>query len=211
MSNRYDVTGNPETEYQPGSNNRVLLNKLGVVDPDEMDDIELTLLDSTQTRLLDEIELDQRLTSEDLCNWHKAWLEAVYPRAGHYRSVNMQKDDYPFAAANFIPKLMADFDKRFLAVHTPCDGMDEARLVDALGICHIEFIVIHPFREGNGRLSRVLATVMALQAGMPPLDFSWMAEHKREYFAAIEHGHAGNYGPIRTIFSTVLQASTSAG
>ncbi len=80
-------------------------------------------------------------------------------------------------------------------------------LVEALGICHVEFIGIHPFREGNGRLSRVLATIMALQAGHPPLDFTWMAENKREYFEAIQHGHAGNYEPIKKIFSLALQSS----
>jgi cell filamentation protein len=119
----------------------------------------------------------------------------------------MQKDGYPFAAAQRIPDLMKAFDKTVLALQTPCNQMDSERLAEALGISHVEFIVIHPFREGNGRLSRVLATMMALQAGQPPLDFTWMAENKREYFAAIQNGHAGNYEPIKKIFSLVLQSS----
>ena len=36
---------------------------------------------------------------------------------------------------------------------------------------HAEPILIHPFREGNGRCARLLATLMGLQAGLPALDF----------------------------------------
>ena len=41
MPDRYDTTGNPEGEYQPGSNDKVLLNKLGITDLLEMEEIEL--------------------------------------------------------------------------------------------------------------------------------------------------------------------------
>ncbi len=210
MSDRYDVSGSAEGQYQSDSDNRVLLNKRSITNPDEMDDVELHLLDTMQRGLLDEIEVTQTITSADLCNWHQRWLGSVYAWAGRYRTVNMQKDGFPFAAAARVPHLMEDFEARILRVHTPCDQMNEVRLAEALGLCHVEFILIHPFREGNGRLSRVLATIMALQAGMPPLDFSWMVEHRDEYFAAIQQGHAGNYGPINGIFSLVLQASRNA-
>lgn len=210
MSDRYDVSGSVEGQHQPGSDDRVLLNKRSIVDPDEMDDVELHLLGTMQRSLLDEIEVTQTITSTDLCNWHQRWLGSVYDWAGRYRTVNMQKDGFPFAAAARIPHLMKNFEVRILNSHTPCEQMNEERLVEALGLCHVEFILIHPFREGNGRLSRVLATIMALQAGMPPLDFSWMAEHREEYFAAIQNGLAGNHEPINRIFSLVLQASRIA-
>ena len=48
MTNRYDTSYNPEGQYQPGSNDGVLLNLLGVVSVDEMDDIELVRLDMMQ-------------------------------------------------------------------------------------------------------------------------------------------------------------------
>jgi cell filamentation protein len=207
MSDRYSVAGNAEGEFQPGSQDRVLRNRRGISDPQDMDDLELSLLREMQVKLLEEIEYDQGFVAADLCNWHRRWLGSVYAWAGSYHTVNMQKDGYPFAAAQRIPDLMKAFDITVLALQTPCNQMDSERLAEALGISHVEFIVIHPFREGNGRLSRVLATMMALQAGQPPLDFTWMAENKREYFAAIQNGHAGNYEPIKKIFSLVLQSS----
>lgn len=211
MSDRYAVSGNPEGQYQPGSDGKVLANQLGIVDPQQIDDVELASLDALLRALLEQIEVDQSFKVGDLCAWHRQWLAALYPWAGRFRTVNLEKDGYPFAAANRIPFLMEQYERQVLAVHTPCQGFDEARLLDALAVSHVELIVVHPFREGNGRLSRVLATVMALQAGWPLLDFSCMAENRQEYFAAIQHGHAGNYEPIRQIFSKVLQASQSAG
>jgi len=211
MSNRYVVSGNAEGLYQPGSDDKVLANKLGIVDPQEMDDVELASLDALLRALLERIEIDQTFTADDLCAWHLEWLAPVYSWAGRYRTVNLEKDGYPFAAANRIHLLMEQYERQVLAVHTPCHQFDEARLLEALAVSHVEFIVIHPFREGNGRISRVLATLMALQAGWPPLDFSRLVENRQEYFAAIQHGHAGNYEPIRQIFSKVLQASQLAG
>ena len=58
---------------------------------------------------------------------------------------------------------MGDFEREVLAAHTPCDGMDDARLLSALARTHAELILIHPFREGNGRLTRLLNTLMALR------------------------------------------------
>ena len=58
-------------------------------------------------------------------------------------------------------------------------------------------------------MARVLATIMALQAGMPLLDFTYMTEHKDEYIAAIHTGHAGDYDPMKRIFAAILKTSQS--
>jgi cell filamentation protein len=46
---------------------------------------------------------------------------------------------------------------------------------------------------------------MALQAKLPPLDFTGIkGKRKQEYFAAIQAGMDRNYGPMETIFSEVI-------
>jgi hypothetical protein len=47
----------------------------------------------------------------------------------------------------------------------------------------------------------------AMQAGMPPLDFEPMEKDKNRYVEAIHAGHAGDYEPMRLIFSEVLDFS----
>ena len=69
----------------------------------------------------------------------------------------------------------------------------------------MELMLIHPFREGNGRLGRILATLMALQAGLPVLDFSELdGERRKEYFAAVRAGLDRNYREIFEDFAGCL-------
>ena len=171
-----------------------------------MDDVELNLLKQLNLSVLDAVSEDQIITSDDLCEWHRRWLGNVYEWAGQYRTVNMGKGDFQFAAAHLIPKLMQAFNSKFLANYTPCMGMDEEKLIEALAIVHIEYILVHPFREGNGRLSRLLAVVMALQAGQPLLDFSYIDNNKDKYILAIQAG-LDNDQPMKDIFRQVLYDS----
>lgn len=206
MTDRYDTSGNPEGQFQPGSNDQVLLNKIEVTDSSEMDDIELDLLEQLTKAVLHEVEEDQMITADVLCEWHRRWLGNVYEWAGQFRSVNMGKDGFQFAAAHLIPKLMQDLNDKFLEVYTSCKGMNEEQLVEALAKVHIEYILVHPFREGNGRLARLLANIMALQAEQPMLDFTYMDNNKIEYFTAIQVG-LDNDEPMKEIFRRVLHVS----
>ena len=179
---------------------------MGITDSSEMDDIELDLLEQLTESILHKVSEDQTITIADLSEWHRRWLGNVYDWAGQYRSVNMGKDDFQFAAAHFIHGLMNKLGDDFLSIYTPCNEMDEEQLIEALANVHIEYILIHPFREGNGRLSRLLATVMALQAGQPLLDFSYMDVNKEAYFLAVREG-LDNVEPMKEIFRQVLHAS----
>ncbi|ESS67474.1 hypothetical protein MGMO_164c00090 [Methyloglobulus morosus KoM1] len=211
MTDRYATGNSIEGQFQPGSNGTVLLNKLGIIDPDEMDEIELDLLVQLTDSVLDDVTDEQTITAADLSAWHHRWLGHVYAWAGQYRSVNMGKTDFHFAAAHLIPKLMQTLETKFLSVYTPCKNMPDEQLIDALAKVHVEFILVHPFREGNGRLSRLLANIMALQAGQPMLDFSAMDNNKQRYFAAIQAG-LDDYEPMKALFRQVLlETQQSAG
>lgn len=68
-----------------------------------------------------------------------------------------------------------------------------------------EFILIHPFREGNGRISRLLLDVMAAKAGAQPLDYSLWDRHKDFYFKAIQAGRDGDYQYVAQLTRDVLE------
>ena len=203
MSGRYDA-GEAQGTYEPGSDGRVLRNKLGVTDPEEMDEVELLLLNELYQAVLVEDLPDRTLCTADLKAWHRRWLGNVYGWAGQERSVNMGKGDFQFAAAAQIPRLLAVFERDCLARFTPCHEMDDAALVEAIAVTHVEFILIHPFREGNGRLSRLLSDVMAVQARHEPLDYSAWDADKPAYFGAIHAGMMGDYAPMRRLVEAAL-------
>lgn len=100
---------------------------------------------------------------------------------------------------------MDEFEREILSAHTPCRGLQAEDLAQALGIVHAELVLIHPFREGNGRSAMLLATLMALQAGIPVLDFRPLdGKGKTCYFAAIQAALGRNYEPITSRFALVL-------
>jgi cell filamentation protein len=205
---RYDIHSE-ESEFQPGSQGLVLRNMVGINSPGDMDELELELLEQLyEVVLLDQLP-DRRLTVDDLRSWHWQWLGNVYAWAGRERTVNLSKGGFMFAPSAQVSRLLASFERDCLARLTPCRGVDEATLIDAIAVSHVEFILIHPFREGNGRLSRLLADVMAVQAGRDSLDYSPWEKHKDAYIGAIHAGLAGNYDPMRRCVAEAMGAAGS--
>jgi len=204
MVDRYSTSDSVEGKFQPGSNDEVLLNKLGITNSTEKDDVELDLLEQLYERVLSEVEIDQVITVANVFEWHRKWLGEVYEWAGKERSVNMGKGDFQFAAAGQIPRLLRELDERYLSQYTPCHLMGDEQLIEAIAIVHVEFILIHPFREGNGRIARLLANVMVLQANKPELDFSSWDRDRENYFVAIQAGLGCNYEPLKVFVKQAI-------
>jgi cell filamentation protein len=203
---RYDTTGLDEDQFEPGSRNRVLKNLLGITSKREMERLE----GREQLRALEELaslyDKDHRFAASDVCQIHRNWLGRIYSWAGQYRHVNVTKDGFTFAAAAQIPKLMADLENGPLREFTPCGPAAPEDLARSLAVVHVELILIHPFREGNGRVGRLLSVLMGLQAGLPPLYFDKLSGRKREqYFAAVRVGLDRNYEPMMRMFISVIE------
>jgi len=208
---RYDVSGLTEAQFEPGSNDQVLKNRLGITSPQAMDDAEARALEQAVLELVGNYDERHRFTAADICKMHKNWLGEIYEWAGAYRQVNISKGDFPFAAAARVPALMAEFEKTVLARYTPCNFKDRADVVRALAETHAELVLIHPFREGNGRTARIVSILMALQAGLPLLDFSVIAEEKKPaYFAAVQAGLDRNYQPMERLFAEIIEQSLAS-
>lgn len=144
------------------------------------------------------------LAFEHISGWHRQWLGNVYDWAGRLRNANLAKDGFQFAAADRIPLLNAGLDEQFLSRCGELKSFAHPELVRYLAECHVEFILIHPFSEGNGRLSWLLCDVLAVLAGKGLLDYSLWDEHKAFYFKAIQAGVSGNYSPIMQLVSDIL-------
>lgn len=209
MATRYDVDHLTEAQFQSGSRGRVLKNILGIRGKRAMDAIEAAKLSDATDWAIHHVSADQRFTATDVSQWHRQWLGTVYEWAGEYRQVNIGKGGFWFAMSAQVPRLMLEFERDVLALYTPCvfDNLED--VLKALAITHCELVLIHPFREGNGRVSRLLATLMALQAGLPLLNFSSIKGKQREaYFAAVRAGVGREYEPMVEVFRKVVKASS---
>ena len=201
---RYDVSGLPEAEFQPGSRGKVLRNKLGITSKAEMDRAEALALERAVDLFVRTYDKGHRFTVSDIRWMHQKWLGDIYEWAGQYRNVNMSKGGFPFAAAGQIPKLMDELEKGALNRGTPCSFKDEDRVIESLAEVHTELVLIHPFREGNGRLARVVSSLMALQAGKQLVFGKIVSDRKEEYFAAVRAGLRRDYEPMGRVFRSLL-------
>ena len=208
-SKRYETSGMIEAQFEQGSHDKVLKNLLRIKTVEKMDQAEALALEEAQDLLIRTYDKNHRFTAQDICRMHKVWLGRVYAWAGEYRRVNLAKGGFTFATAAYIPNLMQNFETTFLRKYTPClFKKDEA--IRALAEVHVELVLIHPFREGNGRISRLLAILMALQAGLPILNFSDIQGKRREvYFMAVREGMKRNYKPMEAIFKKTIENSVS--
>jgi cell filamentation protein len=202
---RYDTSSLTEDQYEPGSRGRVLKNLLGIKGKREISRIETRELLNATKVLIETIDQDHKFTKEDICYMHRRWMGTIYEWAGRYRQVVMSKGGFTFASPAYISNLMAEFEQDVLFKYTPCRFTLREDLLHALAVVHVEFLLIHPFREGNGRLARLLSDITALQAGLPLLDFSDIKGNEKEkYFAAVRAGIDRNYLPMMQVFSDVV-------
>jgi cell filamentation protein len=205
MTNRYSAPGS-QGEFEPGSRGRVLRNLQGVKSVREMAWRESDALVAATQQLIDATRRDQRFTESKICEFHKVWLGEIYPWAGEYRDLNVVKGAFMFAAAAQVPRLMAEFERGALREFTPCRFSNIDEQAQALAVVHAELVLIHPFRDGNGRCARLLAVLMGLQAGLPTLDFGGIhGNEKRRYIAAVQAGLDRNYNPMTLIFRRVIE------
>ena len=99
---------------------------------------------------------------------------------------------------------MLDFEHGILRQHTPCKPAALDEIAMSIAIVHAELLLIHPFRDGNGRLARWLADIIAAQAGYPApaYGFSGRGSKKRraDYLLAVQQGYIENYLPLARFF-----------
>lgn len=205
---RYRVPQGPQAATQPGSRGRVLLNLLGLTSKRAMDRVEAQALARVQEDYYARLTPRTRVTATLLKRMHRDWLGEIYEWAGEYRWVELEKDGFRWPPAERIADNMRDLERGVLRRHTPCKPGALEKVALAIAVVHAELLLIHPFRDGNGRLARWLADVMAVQAGYPASAYGFsVRESKRrraEYLAAVKRGYMQDYAPLARFFEEAI-------
>jgi cell filamentation protein len=198
-------------ESEPGSRGRVLRNRLGIISVRKMQRAEIAGYLRAERKIMSAFSKDQRLTVGDIHQMHRWFLGDIYPWGGRTRDVNISKGGFTFASAYALPKALNDFEREVLAVHTPCGPGNLDEVAGHIAVVHCELSLLHPYREGNGRTARLVAALMAYQAGQPGIDFGFIGGRGKEfqgYVSAIQAGMRQAYGPmIRIVLRALRRAA----
>lgn len=194
-------------EFQPGSSGEVLRNKLGITSKQEINDREIIEYRKAANRLARTYTQHHRFTERDIRKIHKMIFGRLYDWAGAYRNVELSKAEFVFARAIFVDQLMKQYSKEILERFTPPRASTKQELAKLLAEIHVECILIHPFREGNGRTIRLLLHLITQQAGYKGMDFGFIDEKGKSfdrYVRAIHEGMKGDYEPMAAILKKAI-------
>jgi Fic family protein len=94
-----------------------------------------------------------------------------------------------------VPELMAE------VVHWLAHGDLEVHLTVRAAMAHLHVVSVHPFRDGNGRISRIIQSLVLARAGRLAPEFvsieEYLGSNTQAYYAALEEVQRGSYQPQR--------------
>ena len=129
-----------------------------------------------ESGLLDKLDTG---TFSALCTIHKYLFDEIYDFAGEVRTVNIAKGSFRFAPVMYLDAALTNIDKM------PQSTFDE--IVEK----YVEMNIAHPFREGNGRSTRIWLDQIFKNELHQVVD--WSKIDKEDYLLAMERS------PIRDI------------
>lgn len=123
------------------------------------------------------------LTEKILLCWHKEMFEETKKEvAGKLRTypVEVTNSASKFPHWEFVPK----FVNEFLKEHKELSKKTEP--IELAGMIHFRFVSIHPFGDGNGRISRLLMNYILIKNNCPPLNIRYI--DRKSYYTSLEKG-----------------------
>lgn len=158
-----------------------LENKLGITDSPLLAEAEERISKKKAVELFESGLLNkwEAGTFSSLRSIHKYLFEEIYDFAGEIRTVNIAKGNFRFAPLMYLEAAFANIDKM------PQSTFNE--IVEK----YVEMNIAHPFREGNGRSTRIwLDCILKKEIGKV---VDWSKVDKEDYLLAMERS------PIRDI------------
>lgn len=163
-----------------------LENKLGITDSAELAREEEKISKKKAVWLFESGTLDKLPvgTFAALQEIHKCLFEDIYEFAGKIRTVNLAKGNFRFVPLMYLEVALANIDKM------PQFTYEE--IIEK----YVEMNIAHPFREGNGRSTRIWLDLMLKQGIGKVVD--WSKVDKEDYLLAMERS------PIKDVEIKVL-------
>lgn len=158
-----------------------LNNKLGITDSVELAKVEERISKRKAVELFESGILDglEPGTFQSLVEIHKYLFGSIYDFAGKIRTVNIAKGHFRFAPVMYLEAALQNIEKM------PQSTYDE--IIEK----YVEMNIAHPFREGNGRSTRIwLDLILKKELGQV---VDWSCVDKEDYLLAMERS------PVRDI------------
>lgn len=195
---KYDA-GNDHYCYP---NSDILKNRLNIQEMTLLESAEREITSFTIQRIYFELP---PYNLDYMRKLHRQLFSELYDWAGEIRTINISKGGTLFCIHSRIEietqKLFTSLEEEHWLQYLDKDGFCEK-----LAEYYVEFNMIHPFREGNGRVQRLLFEHLALSVGFT---LDWSDVEREEWLKANIDGVQVNYEPMKRIFQKVVRLANS--
>ncbi len=176
-------------------------NKLGISNAAELEHVEYDITAQKSHEILENAKYD-KFDFDCLLGIHRQLFSEIYDFAGKVRTVNISKPDspVPFCYVDFIPSEAARIFGE-LAHDNYLVGLDQPEFSEKLAYYASELNALHPFREGNGRTTRLFLDLLCNHAGYF-IDFSLAS--RRAILHADTEAFSGNLQPIKDLYRQII-------
>ena len=180
----------------------VLYNKGGIIDKKEIDYFENFHFIALIHELINEVTPQTRLSAEFIRQWHQRFMGQLYSWAGKYRTVDVSKYGFRWPSYNQIDRAMRILEGDYLT-NTPITSNNESEIISFVAHVIGELLFIHPFREGNGRMAKLVGAILLFQKDYPLLDFT--SVDKNDWINASLDAYAQKYDSLNLLIRKALK------
>lgn len=178
-----------------------MANKLGITNAAELELAEYDITAKNTQRILQQ-PCPKVFDFNLLLSLHRELFSEIYDFAGKVRTVNISKPDspVPFCYVDFIP---SEANRIFgeLAADRYLVGLAQLPFSEKLAYYASEINALHPFREGNGRTTRLFLDLLCNNAGYF-IDFALAS--RRAILYADTAAFAGDLAPLKDLYRQII-------
>lgn len=145
---------------------------------------------------------------------HKIGFGWIFPDlGGKFRIVEVTVSSYIPPKFFLIPQLMEDFTKdleiRIKYLPKIEDEKFLNELISLLAWSHHRFLWIHPFKDYNGRIARLLNNIILLNLNLPPIELKVETKSgRKKYIKALQSADDHDYSKLEKIFKSAIEEAT---
>ncbi|MCK9257265.1 MAG: Fic family protein [Sulfurospirillaceae bacterium] len=184
--------------------NGVNINYLKSTDIDFVQKKEDEKLLELYSHLVENFDISKSFGFKTIQKWHIEVFKPIYPFAGDIRTVEMGKgqgNETWVWQLNFL-KAIPDLDI-FIKKVSSKKYQDIDILTEDLSKIICDFLFIHPFREGNGRISRLICDILLAKNGFPMIGLSLKSGDN--YIERVHFGYECNYRPMQELLKIKIE------
>jgi len=153
----------------------------------------------------------ESVTPQLILKIHELAFAWIFPDwAGRYRIIRVEYSGKEAPLPHKVPALVTNLCDDLTERLKHLDHAQIAQIIELLAWFQHRFVWIHPFQDYNGRLARMITTLILLQLGVPPIEIKADTKKDRNnYLQAMYSADDGDYSKLENLIKKALDEALS--